>query len=149
GVPHAALTVLRLSRLAFFPPAHMREKHSVRPFRAGAVEQRPQTATLDLLSNGSPEPRSCDLRQSGEYVDVCRELVDIVRSQTARPAPEGCRACAAEPRRYLRAPHSRVEDLNTAGPTVVVHEDDQCVALNSPSGELLQQPPDVIVDVGD
>ena len=72
--------------------------------------------------------------------------VAVGRLKRARPPPERCRPCAAEPRRILGPAHPGVVHLHPGRAAVVVHEDDEGVLGDAPLVEFREEPADVLVD---
>src|SRR5438445_13765408 len=88
GAADAALIVPRFRSRALGPAANMHEQIAVGPGRVGVLQQRNETAAIELHIWGMFAPGK--FRQRGEQIDVRGKLIDVhPRLQHARPAPEG------------------------------------------------------------
>ena len=78
-----------------------------------------------------------------------RQVRDRVRLPFPGPFPEGDGPRAALPDGAFAAPHAGVEDIQSVGLAVVVHEDEDRVVLQFTLPEMPHQPSEVVVEVGD
>ena len=108
----------------------MHEQIAVGPSRVGVLQQRNETAAIELHTQRNL--RAGKFRQRGEQIDVRCKLIDVhARLQHARPAPEGGYACTTLVGRSLGRTHARVVKRND-GMSVVGQKNDQRLLLQVP-----------------
>src|SRR5262245_25836634 len=76
-----------------------------------------------------------------------RQSLHISRCEFAFPVEEARATGSALIRRPLLSAHTRIENPHSTGAAVIVHENDQRVALNPPLFYFRQQSPDIVVDI--
>ena len=148
---HGGHRIFMRGRQAAGPAADMMEEQAVvvPTDRRRGLKQRPEREAFELRAERGREGCPGEVAERREDVQVGRQIRHRVRLPFPGPFPEGDGPRAALPDGAFAAPHTGVEDIQPVGLAVVVHEDEDRVVLQFTLPEMLHQPSEVVVEVGD